>query len=183
MSITKVFFVRELVHLRRITAAIERGLEGHTPDDPRTAGQRAILDIEIKNRMLLLDLTAHAGDPADLLMACRLRYGIARRRHERCRERQPANGGSPCDDWWETLGQMQYLCHLIHDLEELLHHYTRADVRLEIRKHARVKDFSASVERVSILRAMAQSEGNVAEKAFLIRDYVERINGGSASHR
>lgn len=167
MSTTKYFIVRELVRLRRKITKLERGLETHAPDDPQTAGQREILENEYRNRQLLMDLVAYAMDPTAFLMECRMRYTRAERRHEEATGRSAFRGTHSQQDWWSTLGQMQYLVHLIHGMEQVLHDGSEADLKREMEAFARNNDVSALLENSAILHAMARAESSVADRAAL----------------
>ncbi len=175
MSIAKTFFVREIVRLRRNIADLERGLNGRTPNDPRSAGQRAMIDNEMKCRELLLDLAAEASDLPALQMALRIRYGVIKRAHERaCRQQSGAYNAASSDDWWDSLGQMQYLCHLSERLSELERAYTPQERQQELRRATRARDLSAAAERAELLHAMTLAEGSATAKAALVRDDVPR---------
>jgi hypothetical protein len=167
MSTTKYFFVRELVRLRRKITKLERALENHVLDDPQTAGQREILENEYNNRKLLMDLTAHASDPAELLMECRMRYMRVERTHMQANVRSASTGTHGQRNWWNTLGQMQYLSHLIHDMEQILNEVSESDLKRAMQVYARHDDISALLDKTSVLHAMAQADSTVTEKAFL----------------
>ncbi len=184
-NLTKTFFVRELVRLRKNITGLERSLSDGNADDPRYAGQRALLENEYNNRALLFELTEFASDLPALFMECRIQYMKAKAYHDRCSQRR-ANGAAPCEDWWESLGKMQYLSHLIASLEELKRHYSAQELQTELHAQARGKDFAASTEHLSMLGAMAKAEGVSVEQAHLVRDFIEagqpEINGKNGSN-
>ena len=168
---TKTFFVRELARLRRNIATLERELSHIDPDDPRFAGQRTQLDNLYRNREQLFELTEYANDPAALLMACRMTYMRAKKAHEHIRQ---LNGmaATPGDEWWASLGTMQYLSHLLSDLRQLM---SQSPHELHEALHAQVraKELGSTTEQMSVLRAMAQAEGTATEHAHLVRDFIE----------
>jgi hypothetical protein len=172
--------VRELVRLRKNITALERSLSDGSADDPRYAGQRELLANEYNNRALLFELTEFASDLPALFMECRIQYMKAKAHHDQC-SRRHANGGPPCEDWWESLGKMQYLSHLIASLEELKRHYSSQELQTELHAQTRGMDFTASTEHLSMLGAMARAEGVSVEQAHLVLDFIEaggpEVNG------
>jgi hypothetical protein len=177
MEITRAFFVREVVRLRRNIARIERGLNGYAPNDPRAAGQRQMLHNEMKCRELLLDLADHATGLGDIQSELRIQYMLAKKRHDRTTRQHPINGTGPGDDWWESLGKMQYLTHLIHTLDRLMQDYTPEEIREEILKVGRSRDTAQSAQRKEILHAIARAEGSAADRAHLVRHDILPTNG------
>jgi len=167
---TKTFFVRELARLRRNIATLERELANIDPDDPRFAGQRTQLENLYRNREQLFELTEHAYDPAALMMACRMEYMRAQNAHERC----PGcdNRGQPGPEWWASLGEMQYLAHLLSDLNQVMHQSPH-ELHEALRAQGRARGFDLETEQMSVLRAMAQAEGTATEHAHLVRDFIE----------
>lgn len=182
MTITKTFFVREIVRLRHNIASLERGLNGYSPTDPRSTGQRDMLDNEKKCREYLLDLAGQIADLTDLQLTLRIQYGLAKREHERCRERR--NGqrvASQCDDWWQSLGKMQYLCHLSQSLETLMRSYTVDECHAELKRVTASKDLASAALRSELMHAMARAEGSSVDKEYLVRHDVRlpHPNGSS----
>jgi hypothetical protein len=176
---TKTFFVRELARLRRNIATLERELAPVDPDDPRFAGQRTQLDNLYRNREQLFELTEYANNPAALLMACRMAYARAEKAHERC----PGcdHRGQPGPEWWASLGKMQYLTHLLNDLNQVMHQSPH-ELHEALRAQVRAKDLGAATEQMSVLRAMAQAEGTATEHAHLVRDFIEAGEPGANGH-
>lgn len=173
---TKTFFVRELARLRRNIATLERELAPTDPDDPRYAGQRTQLENLYRNREQLFELTEYAHDPAALLMACRMAYMRAERAHENCPGCR--NSGTPGPEWWASLGQMQYLAHLLSDLRQLMAQSPH-EVHQALRAQVRAKDLSSATEQMAVLRAMAQAEGTATEHAHLVRDFIDAGGPGA----
>ncbi len=180
MSITKAFFVREIVRLRHNIATLGLSLEDYAPDDPNAAGQRQILQNEQKCRELLLDLAEYAADPGTLLARLRIEYMLAQKSHDRYSQSHPLNGASPDDGWWDSLGRMQYLRYLIVTFNRMLKEASRADIEEELRRAVAYKDLGASLQRNEILRAIARAEDSAASRASLTRDDAEPgdLNGG-----
>jgi hypothetical protein len=181
---TKTFFVRELARLRRNIATLERELAPIESDDPRYAGQRTQLDNLYHNREQLFELTEYAHDPAALLMACRMAYMRAKRAHQNFAN--CGSDGQPSPEWWSSLGQMQYIAHLLNDLRQLMAQSPQ-EVHQALRAQVRAKDLSSATEQTSVLRAMAQAEGTSIEHAHLVRDFIDAggpgMNGyGPNSH-
>lgn len=177
MNITQAFFVREIVRLRRSIAVLERGLNGRNPNDPRSAGQRAMLENEYRCREALLDLAEEADDLAGLQMTLRVKYGAAKYKHEHLFGRKNGQKACQCDDWWASLGAMQYYCHLIQSMDTLLREHPPEKVHDEIHKVARSRDVSASARRSELLHAIASAEGSAADKQHLVRYDVLPTNG------
>ncbi len=182
MSIAKAFFVREIVRLRRNIALLERVLNGCAPDDPRCAGQPQMMETEQRCREMLLDLAGHAGDLAMLQSQIRLHYLAAKQQHDRCHQHHPMNAHDPGDEWWSSLGRMQYLCFLQGDLDRLMHRYTAAEVKQEIRRAVRAKDLPRASARAEILRAIARAEGSAVSRAYLVQHDVFPVNGRNEQH-
>lgn len=178
MHITRTFFVREIVRLRHSIASIERGLNSHNSADPRLAGQRAMLDNERRCREVLLDLAAEAADVVNLQMTLRLQYAAAKKAHEQHRYHQPGQAVMG-DDWWETLGRMQYLCHLHNSLQALMRDFTQEERQAEIERVTRHKDVASAAERAALFHAIANAEGSASDKEYLVRHDVRRYNGAS----
>ena len=167
---TKTFFVRELARLRRNIATLDRELALIDPDDPRYEGQRTQLENLYHNREQLFELTEFAHDPAALLMACRMAYMRAEKIHENI----PAHNGDgrPSPEWWASLGQMQYISHLLSDLRQVMSQSPH-ELHEALRAQVRAKDLGATTEQMTVLRAMAQAEGTATQHANLVRDFIE----------
>ncbi len=180
MNLTQTFFVREIVRLRHSIASLERGLNGRDPSDPRLAGQRAMLDNERRCREMLLDLAAETADLLDLKMTLRIQYAAAKKAHEKHRYHQPGQAVMG-DDWWESLGRMQYLCHLSNSLETLMRDYTREERQAEIERVTRHKDVARAAERAALFHAIANAEGSASAREYLVRYDVRHYNGSSAA--
>ncbi|MBN2470192.1 MAG: hypothetical protein JXN59_05645 [Anaerolineae bacterium] len=183
MNLTQTFFVREIVRLRHSIASLERGLNDRSSSDPRLAGQRAMLDNERRCREYLLDLAAEMEDLLDLQMTLRIQYAAAKQVHDRCRYNHHQNGSVSCDDWWESLGKMQYLCHLNQSLSALMHDFTREERQEEIRRVTQHKDVGAAAQRAGLFRAIANAEGSASAKEYLVRYDVRHYNGSSGDAR
>ena len=176
-SITKTFFVRELVRLRRHIATLERSLATQDDQDSRYDGQRKQLEDAYHTRELLFELTEYAHDPAALLMECRMRYMRVQKQHQRVRAQM--NGHGPTGGWWESLGEMQYYAYLVNRLQELIREYTPEEVEQELRSHTRALDLASTSAQLGLLRAMARAEGTYNENAHLVRDFVEAGGNGN----
>ncbi len=157
MSITKAFFVRELIRLRRNIARLEGSLTRYPPQSERADGQRALLAIEQRNRIILFDLAEHAADPVALDLALRLRYGKARQRHDRAARASAVDDHHLGDDWWESLGEIQYLAFLQARLKELLQQHGPESIKREIEAAARYKDLGPGLALKEVLHALASS--------------------------
>lgn len=178
MNIVRAFFVREIVRLHHNIDVLERGLNGCNPTDSRSAGQRAMLENEYCCRKALLDLAEDVTDVTGLEQTLRIKYGAAKYRHDHLRDRQP-NGKAPCqcDDWWETLGAMQYYCHLTQSLNRLVREISPQEFRAELHKVARSRDVSLAAARSELLHAIASAEGSAVDKQHLVRHDVHPTNG------
>ena len=98
-----------------------RGLETYQdPNDPRNAGQRAMLAIQREHLALIEEMQAHVGDPAEVLTLCALQLAQTAMEHEKSRLHEHSHDGRHSDDWWKTLGRLDYLGKLTHEVIHLM---------------------------------------------------------------
>lgn len=156
MNIGKTFFVQEIVRLHHNIERLGQGLNGHNPTDPRYAGQYELLHNEQQCRELLLDLAESYHDLGALQGTLHIRYQLAQKIHDRNRQDHPINGRGPRTEWWSTLGQMQYLCHLNKTLAHLIKEHPAAEVSAEVRA---ANNGNGTAMQRDLLDALAQAEG------------------------
>lgn len=157
MLIIRAFFVRELLRLRHNIARLENSLSQYPAGSDRADGQRALLAVEQHNREMLLDLSEQAADLVGLELALRLRYGKAHQRHNRATRASAANGHQPGDEWWESLGEMQYLTYLQAQLKALKDRQSPEMLQREIEMATRYKDLGPDMALKELLHAVAHS--------------------------
>ena len=99
---------------------LERGLTTYDdPNDPCADGQRAMLDIQRDHLALLEEMQQNIERPAEVLSLCALELAQAVIEHDESRLHEHSHNGRHCDSWWQTLGRLDYLSKLTHDVIHL----------------------------------------------------------------
>lgn len=167
MNGTARFFLNELSSIRRNCWHIRRGLTGDDLSDPVHAGEIEQLEIELGHYAQVVGLLEYTGTPAEALAAIRRRYLRAQVAHRRCWQ---ARRTADCDQWWITLGQVQYLSALYERLRAWLADQPPRELRHEDGDPVPVRALLRACEQLNIFAVQAKAQLYAARHADLVRD-------------
>lgn len=172
------FFVDELVRLRHHCVKLSQGLNDCDLDDPHCQGQLQMLENALENYSRLVNLATEVQGVVDLRLALHRRYGAALMQHKRCLRRHRGGSAAHSDDYWATLGKMQYYSHLIRRLQALIAAASDEAIHAATDERPPHEVFQSDARRVETLHGIAASHNTALAQAYLISDYV---NGWSSS--
>ncbi|MBN1963653.1 MAG: hypothetical protein JW910_03330 [Anaerolineae bacterium] len=166
MNGTTRFFLQELARIRENCRGLKQGLDGEDLNDPIHAGEVDQLEIELGHYAQVVDLIASAHTAVDAQAEMRMRYLRAQRAHQRCTLTRPA---AECDQWWATLGEMQYMSALYTEFQTWLKAHPRTEVDREDGEKVRVEDLRRECDKLNAFAAHAKAHLSAAARSRLVR--------------